>query len=150
MMGRIGLCGVMGAALVVAGLAAAGNALADPKGVWLNEKQDSHVRIYACPDDEDELCGEIVWLKNPLGKDGKPRRDVKNENESLRGRQILGVQVIMGLEYEGDGEWEDGEIYNPRDGESYDAELEEIDANTLKVSGCIWFLCESETWTRVE
>ena len=150
MTGRIGLCGTLGAALMLAGLAAAGSALADPKGVWLNERQDSRIKIYACEKDEDELCGEIVWLKNPNGDDGKPRRDVKNENESLRGRQILGLEVIKGMEYDGDGEWEDGDIYNPRNGETYDAELEEVDANTLKVSGCVWFLCETQTWTRVE
>ena len=144
------VCGVGIAALVVAGLAVAGSALADPKGVWLNDRQDSHIRIYACEDDQDELCGEIVWLKNPNGKDGKPRRDVKNEDESLRGRQVLGLQVITGMEDEGGGEWEDGDIYNPRDGDTYDAEMEEIDANTLKVSGCVWFLCKTQTWTRIE
>ena len=144
------LCGVLTAALMLAGLGIAGTALADPKGVWLNDRKDSHVRIYACERDADELCGEIVWLKNPLGKDGKPRLDVKNENESLRDRPILGLQVIVGMEYEGDGEWEDGDIYNPRDGETYDAEIEEIDANTLQVSGCVWFLCKEQIWTRIE
>ena len=150
MTGRNGVCGVAVAALMLAGLAGAGSALADPKGLWLNERQDSHVRIYACEDDDDELCGEIVWLKNPNGKDGKPRRDVKNEDKSLRDRPILGLQIITGMEDEGGGEWEDGDIYNPRDGETYDAELEEIDANTLKVSGCVWFLCKEQTWTRLE
>ncbi|MDE2811686.1 MAG: DUF2147 domain-containing protein [Gemmatimonadota bacterium] len=144
------MCGVLGAALVVAGLAFAGSALADPTGVWLNDRKDSHIRIYACENDKDELCGEIVWLKRPNGKDGKPRRDVENEDKSLRGRQVLGLQVISGMEYEGGGEWEDGDIYNPRDGETYDAELEEVDANTLKVSGCVWFLCKEQIWTRVE
>ena len=148
MTGRIGMCGALTAVLVTAGFA--GGALADPKGVWLNEAKDSHVKIYACERDADELCGEIVWLKNPLGKDGKPRRDVKNEEKSLRDRPIMGLQIITDMEYEGKGAWEDGEIYNPRDGETYDAEMEEIDANTLKVSGCVWFLCKTQTWTRIE
>ena len=112
MIGRVGICGAAAATLMVAGFA--GGALADPKGVWLNEAQDSHVKIYACEDDDDELCGEIVWLKNPLGKDGKPRRDVKSEDKSLRDRQVMGLQIITGMEDEGGGEWEDGEIYNPR------------------------------------
>ena len=148
MRGRGGTCGVLIGALVVTGFA--GSALADPKGVWLNDRKDSRVRIYACERNADELCGEIVWLKNPLGEDGKPRLDDKNENESLRDRPILGLRIIMDMEYEGDGEWEDGDIYNPRDGETYDAELEEIDADTLKVSGCVWFLCKEQIWTRIE
>ena len=143
-------CGVGFAALMLAGLTVAGGALADPKGVWLNDRKDSHIRIFACEDDSDELCGEIVWLKNPNGEDGKPRLDVKNDNKSLRDRQVLGLQVITGMEDQGGGEWEDGDIYNPRDGETYDAEMEEIDANTLEVSGCVWFLCKTQTWTRIE
>lgn len=142
------LSGALAAALVVAGFAA--SALADPKGVWLNEEKDSRVKVYACEKNKKELCGEIVWLKNPLGEDDKPRRDVKNEDKSLRDRPILGLKIITDMEYEGDGAWEDGDIYNPRDGETYDAEMEEIDANTLKVSGCVWFLCKTQTWTRVE
>ena len=97
MMGRIKMCGALAGALAAVLVAAgfAGSALADPKGVWLNDRKDSHVRIYACERDPDELCGEIVWLKNPLGKDGKPRLDVKNENESLRDRPILGLHPSL-------------------------------------------------------
>ena len=147
MMTRIGICGALAGALIVAGFA--GSALAaDPHGIWLNERKDAHVKLYSC--NKDELCGEIVWLKRPLGKDGKPRRDVKNEDESLRKRPMLGLQVLWGMEDEGDGEWEDGEIYNARDGETYDGEVEVIDANTVEVSGCVWFVCKTETWTRVE
>ena len=92
----------------------------------------------------------IVWLKRPLGDDGKARRDVKNDDESLRDRPMLGIQVLFDLEDQGGGQWEDGEVYNARDGDTYDAELEVIDANTVKMSGCIWFVCKTETWTRVE
>ena len=147
MMMRIGICGALAAALVVGGFA--GGALAaDPFGIWLNARKDAHVKLYPC--NKDELCGEIVWLKRPNDKDGKPRRDVKNEDESLRKRPMLGLQVLWDMEDQGGGEWEDGEIYNARDGETYDGEVEVIDANTVEVSGCIWFVCKTETWTRVE
>ncbi len=145
---RIGICGALAAALIVAGLT--GSALADPKGVWLSGSGKSHVKLAPCSDDADKLCGEIVWLRSPNSKDGKPRRDVKNEDKSLRKRPIMGLQVLWDLEYEGNGEWEDGEIYNPEDGETYDAEMEEVNANTLKVSGCVWFICKEQTWKRIE
>ncbi len=139
--------GAVIAAMMTAGIA--GGALAaEPHGIWLNERKDAHVKLYSC--NKDELCGEIVWLKRPLGKDGKPRKDVKNDDESLRKRPILGMQVLWDLENEGKGQWEDGEVYNARDGETYDAELEVIDANTVKMSGCVWFICKTETWTRVK
>ena len=139
--------GAVIAAMMTAGVGS-GALAADPWGVWLNARKDAHVKLYRC--NKDELCGEIVWLKRPNGKDGKPRRDVKNEDESLRKRPMLGLQVLWGLEDEGGGEWEDGEIYNARDGETYDGEVEVIDANTVEVSGCVWFVCKTETWTRVE
>ena len=141
------VCGALAGALIVGGFTS-GALAADPWGVWLNGRKDAHVKLYRC--NKDELCGEIVWLKRPLGEDGKPRRDVKNEDESLRKRPMLGLQVLWGMEDEGDGEWEDGEVYNARDGETYDAELEVIDANTVKMSGCVWFICKTETWTRVK
>ena len=46
--------------------------------------------------------------------------------------------------------WDDGEIYNPEDGKTYDSEMEVIDADTVKVSGCVWFICKTQTWKRVE
>ena len=146
--GSLWLCGGLAAALLVAGFA--GGALADPIGVWLSGSGKSHVRIAPCDDDDDKLCGEIVWLRKPLGKDGKPRRDIRNDDESLRSRPLMGVRVLMDMEDEGRGEWGDGEIYNPEDGDTYDSEMEEVDANTLKVSGCVWFICKTQTWKRVE
>ena len=146
--GSLWLCGGLTAALMVAGFA--GGALADPRGVWLTVSGKSHVKIDNCIDDEDRLCGKIIWLRRPLGDDGEPRRDIHNEDESLRDRPVLGLRVIWDMEDESDGEWGDGEIYNPTDGETYDAEVEEIDADTLEVSGCVWFLCKTQTWNRVE
>ena len=144
-MGRL-VSGALVCALAVGGFA--GGALADPSGVWLNEPGDAHVEIYPCGDGD--RCGKIVWLKRPLGDDGKPRRDYLNEDESLRDREVIGIQVLFDLEDQGGGEWDDGKVYNAKDGDTYDAEMEEVDANTLKVSGCVLFFCKTETWTRVE
>ena len=92
---RMGIGGALAAALIVGGFA--GNALAaDPYGIWLNEPKDAHVKLYSC--NKDELCGEIVWFKRPNDKDGKPRRDVKNEDKSLRKRPLLGIQMLWGME----------------------------------------------------
>ena len=125
-----------------------GSALADPLGTWLTESGKSHVTIAPCG--EDKLCGEIVWLREPYDEDGAPKLDKRNDDESLRDRPIIGIRVLWDLEDEGDGEWGDGEIYNPEDGESYDAEIEVVDRDTLKVSGCFFFICKTQTWKRAE
>ena len=128
----------------------AGEAIADPRGVWLTDSGKSHVRLDACEDDRRRLCGEIVWLRKPTYEDGSPRLDRHNDDKALRSRPLIGLRVLWDLEDQGGGEWDDGEIYNPEDGEIYDSELEEIDGSTLEVRGCVWFICKTQTWTRVE
>jgi len=136
---RILLC----AAIVAAGLAGVGEALADPRGIWETEGGKSHVRLADCENKPKRLCGTIVWMKNP-------RKDVKNGNERLRDRELVGTRVVWDLEHQGGKEWDDGEIYNPSDGDTYDSELIEIDADTLEVSGCVWFICKEQTWKRID
>ena len=71
-----------------------------------------------------------------------PRLDRHNDDKTLRSRPLMGLRVLWDLEDQGGGEWDDGEIY--------DSELEEIDGSTLEVRGCVWFICKTQTWTRVE
>lgn len=127
--------------LILAGIA--DETAADPRGIWLTERGKSHVHLAPCSSNVKRLCGKIAWLKNP-------RLDVKNDDESLRDRPLLGIDVVWDPKHEGGGEWDDGQIYNSSDGDSYDSEMEEIDANTLKVSGCVWFICKEQTWKRVK
>ena len=136
---RILLC----AAIVAAGLTGVGDALADPRGIWETEGGKSHIRLADCENKPKRLCGTIVWMKNP-------RKDVKNDNVRLRDRELVGTRVVWNLEHQGGNEWDDGEIYNPSDGDTYDSELIEIDADTLEVSGCVWFICKEQIWKRIE
>ncbi len=140
-----GLC----VALSIFTVGFAGGAYADVENIWLTEGGKSHVKIEPCGE---RLCGEIVWLREPNRDDGSAKLDRRNEDKSLRGRPILGLQVLTDFEDEGGGTWRGGEIYNPEDGKTYSSKLELVDSNTLEVSGCVFFglLCKTQTWTRVE
>jgi uncharacterized protein (DUF2147 family) len=81
-------------------------------GIWLNHEKDAHVKIYKCGD---EFCGKIVWLKEPE-EDGAPKKDKHNPDESLQSRPIKGLDILSGFIFDSDKKWEDGTIYNPRDG----------------------------------
>lgn len=129
--------------LLVAGFAA--HTLA-AEGVWLTEGGKSQVEIRACGD---KLCGKIVWLEEPSNEDGSPKLDKHNKNESLRSRPILGIELLTGLPAAEGGEWTGGETYNPENGKTYRSELELEGANTLKVRGCVFSFCETQTWARV-
>ena len=42
-----------------------------------------------------------------------------------------------------------GRIYNADNGKTYASDVSLVDARTLKVSGCVLFICGSEQWTRI-
>ena len=113
-------------------------------GKWHTETRGGVVEIERCGA---SICGRLVssdGLKaNPNLLDGH------NRNAALRGRRLLNLQVL-GDFTRGDGEWTGGTIYNGDDGGTYKATVTPLDADRLKVKGCIiWPLCKSQTWTRI-
>ncbi len=138
------LCG----ALIASRTCAAGSELS-PVGVWETAGGDSHVQIQKCGAN---LCGTIVWLKDPLGDDGKDATDSKNPDPSLRRRKIVGLRLLGGFEQSGSDPnvWSNGTIYDPDNGKTYSCKLTMQDSNTLRVRGFIGFslLGATQLWTR--
>lgn len=94
-----------------------------------------------------------VWKGKIVGSEsGEASFDENNPDESLRERRLLGVNVLEGLEYVGNGEFENGSIYDPGNGKTYKAKAEIQDPDTLEVRGFIGFslLGRSQTWTRID
>lgn len=122
-----------------------------PIGVWSTDGNDSHVKIEKCGT---SLCGTIIWLKNPLGDDGKPAVDSKNPDPNLRSQQLVGLKLLSGFAQTSDDPnvWKGGEIYDPDDGRTYSCNLTMQDQKTLKVRGYIGFslLGKTQIWNRVE
>ncbi|WP_417519541.1 DUF2147 domain-containing protein [Minwuia sp.] len=115
-------------------------------GTWWNEKKTAQITIEPCAD---SVCGKISWMNAPNRDDGTPKRDVNNQDEALQNRPILGMQIIGGFEKQEPGKWEDGEIYNPEDGKTYDSNLAINKDGTLAVEGCVLFFCQEQTWAPV-
>jgi len=117
----------------------------DPRGTWLTEAGDARVHVSKCGE---ALCGTIVWLNQPIDSaTGKPQVDDKNPNPALARRPIIGLNLFHGMKPNGD-HWS-GNIYNADDGKTYESDVALVDGKTLKVSGCVLFICGSERWTRV-
>lgn len=126
----------------------------DITGFWLTldkktNEPKSQIEIYK--DTEGKFYGKIVWLKKNL-KNNQPLRDENNQEEELRNRKVLGLQILSGLEYTDDGEWDNGNIYDPESGKTYDcrAWFEDNDMNKLNLRGFVGFslLGRSVEWTR--
>jgi uncharacterized protein (DUF2147 family) len=120
--------------------------LADPTGLWL-AKDGARVSITSCGD---ELCG--VMASTPAANDpatGAPWTDKNNRDPTLRGRPLAGVPVLIGMQPKGNGKWS-GHLYNTDDGKTYSGNLIEIDANTIRIEGCLLFLCGGDNLTRIQ
>jgi uncharacterized protein (DUF2147 family) len=115
-------------------------------GEWYTDGDESVVEIYKC---DDRYCGKIVWLKEPLTEDGEKKTDQNNPDESLRDREIIGLNIVENFKYDGDGEWEDGTIYDPNKGKTYSCKAK-LEGDTLKIRGYIGFSAFGRTteWRR--
>ena len=123
---------------------------ASPIGTWVTGKGGAHIQIKDCGG---KLCGTIVWLKNPLDKNGKDSVDSKNPDPSLRTRKLLGLTMLSGFAHDSDDSnvWSGGEIYNPSNGKTYSCKLTMQTPSTLLVRGYVGLSIfgETQTWTRV-
>lgn len=120
----------------------------DILGTWYTEGGKSKVEITK---KDGKYNGEIIWLKTPNREDGTPKLDRENENEKLRSRKILGINVIKGFEWD-DDEYEDGTIYDPENGKVYSCVITYENKDTLDVRGYIGFslLGRTTIWTRIK
>lgn len=120
----------------------------DILGVWFNEEKDAKVEIYK---ENDMVYGKVVWLEEPNEPDtGEPKLDDENSDEELQKRPIMGLLLVKEFNYEGEGLWEDGDIYDPKNGKTYSCYLKLKSMDQLKVRGYIGISLIGRTtyWTR--
>ena len=107
-------------------------------GKWLTEGGESQIEIYQSGD---KLNGKIVWLKA-----GDGTLDNKNPDAKLKGRKLVGSNILTGLTKNGD-KYEGGKIYNPKNGKTYKCSIW-LEGGKLKVRGYVAMFYETQVWTR--
>lgn len=117
------------------------------EGIWYDDTGGGAVEITRC---DRRLCGRIVWLKDPLDKRGQPLTDGYNPDTRLQGRPICGLPVIGNLVRIGREDYDNGWIYDPKEGKSYDVEIKLKTRDRLEVTGYLGtkLLSESFEWVR--
>ena len=119
----------------------------EPSGTWLTEDGRARIRVERCGPKLEQLCGYIVWMKDPLDAKGRAVLDVQNPDAAKRARPVLGHQLILGLSLNPDERFH-GQIYNAENGKSYEITLWRAEADGLKIRGCMMsILCSTQTWT---
>jgi uncharacterized protein (DUF2147 family) len=119
-------------------------------GNWLSAEKKSKIEIFK---KGKKYFGKIVWMKEPNMKNGKPKLDFQNPDEKKRKQPILGLEILKDFVYDGDFEWEDGTIYDPRDGETYSCDMTLLEnKNELEIRGYIGISLfgKTTTWTRTK
>jgi uncharacterized protein (DUF2147 family) len=96
-------------------------AQADPiEKLWYSEDKTAKIHIYKGRDGK--FYGKIAWLKVP-DRNGKPKIDEKNPDPKKRNQPILGLTILKGFTKGDDNEYEDGTIYDPKNGKSYSCKI---------------------------
>jgi uncharacterized protein (DUF2147 family) len=126
-------------ALLVLAAPATADAATPIAGRYVTEDGAGIVTIGPCGA---TMCGKLstILRKRP----GAADTDVNNSDPALRNRPILGIAILSGFTDEGK-DWR-GKIYDPRNGKTYKSIVSREGDGTLKVKGCIAFLCKSQVW----
>jgi uncharacterized protein (DUF2147 family) len=117
-------------------------------GVWKNGEGTGMIKITK---NGEKYQGRIVWLKEPNDPEtGKPKLDKNHPDEANHTRPLLGLTNAWGFQYKGKNVWDDGKIYDPKNGNTYDCTIKLKDANSLEVRGYIGvsLIGRTDVWTR--
>ncbi len=129
------------------GLRLTAAAQTDPleKNLWYNEEKTAKIEISTGSDGK--FYGKVVWLKVP-NVDGKPKVDKNNPDKARRNDPLMGLQLLKGFKKNGANSYEDGTIYDPKNGKTYSCKMTLKD-NKLSVRGYIGFslLGRTTVWT---
>lgn len=110
-------------------------------------KAKSVVYIYKKTDGK--LYGKITKLYREEGEEADPICD--DCTDYRKNKKIIGMEIITGLEKDGNEWYADDAILDPADGKIYDCKLwlDEENSNKLYVRGYIAFFFRTQTWHRV-
>ncbi len=121
----------------------------DILGTWLNQEATGKVQIFK---ENGKYFGKIIWLKEPTDKEtGKPRTDIENPDPVLKTTPLIGLVNLKNFIFDGDDEWEDGTIYDPKNGKTYSCYIRfDEKPNTLRIRGYIGIsmLGRTTLWTK--
>lgn len=118
-----------------------------PVGVWKNVddtdgKEKSHIQIY---ESNGKLRAKVIKLLP-----GATVTKCDNCKGANKGKSIVGMDILWGMEKVADGEYDDGEILDPKTGKIYDCSFE-VKGKELHVRGYmgISLLGRTQIWYKV-
>ena len=142
------------AALLLTTAAAGAAGPDDILGPWYNQEKDAQIEIVKCGE---AYCGKILWLKEPNypegskdGAPGTPKLDHHNPDPAHRKAPVLGLVIVNGMRYDGEGKWSGGTVYDPKNGKTYKGKMTLVSPTQLDLRGYIGIslIGRTASWTR--
>lgn len=108
----------------------------DLTGVWSNPRDTVRVETRSCGEG---LCG---WVVAASAEAQAAAREAGTAN-------LIGTEVLQDYRRQGPDAWQ-GQVFVPDRGARYYSVIRVIDANALRISGCILggLICKSQIWRR--
>lgn len=115
-------------------------------GEWFTEGEESVVEIY---ESDETYSGKIIWIKEPKHPDGSEKTDSSNPDESMRDRNIVGMDIVWGFQEKRKNSWTAGKIYDPENGKTYSCKAK-LKGDELSIRGYIGtpLLGRTTVWKR--
>ncbi len=122
----------------------------DLVGVWEPSHGKARVKIEKIGN---KYYGKVVWLKEPIDPETKEKkRDKNNPDPALRKRRTLGLKILKDFKSNGKGYWDDGTIYDPENGTTYNCHITMKNKNTIKIRGYVGISAfgRTDVWKRLQ
>lgn len=118
-------------------------------GIWKSVddedgKEKSHIQI---TESNGVLSAKIIKLLEAAESD-----TCDNCSGDLKGQPIVGMEILWDMQKQKNGSYDDGDIFNPKNGKTYSCSIRFEDKDTLRIRGYIGFslLGKTQYWYRVK
>jgi uncharacterized protein (DUF2147 family) len=86
-------------------------------------------------DEDGHVAGRMIYFKCASDSIMRAAKDIENPDKDLIDRKLLGLTLITSLEYLGTGVWDNGKIYDPNSGHTFEARIQTTNSESAVVRG---------------
>jgi uncharacterized protein (DUF2147 family) len=101
-------------------------------GIWESEEKDLQIEMY---ESDGAFSGRMIYFKCATDEIMRTCKDTENPDNNLIHRKLLGLTLVTRLIYQGDNIWDDGKIYDPNSGHTFEARIQMISPRAAIVRG---------------
>ena len=101
-------------------------------GVWESEEKNLQIEMF---EKDGEFSGRMIYFKCTTEDIMRTQKDIENPDKGLTKRNLLGLTLVTELAYQGDNVWDDGKIYDPNSGRTFEARIQLTGPQSAMVRG---------------